>query len=37
LRSGGQHSGRLAAADDALWKAKDMRRDPRVALSVTDL
>jgi hypothetical protein len=22
---------------DAIWKAKDMRRDPRAALSVTDI
>jgi len=27
----------LVCTSDAIWKAKDMRRDPRVALSVTDL
>jgi PPOX class probable F420-dependent enzyme len=27
----------LICTSDAVWKAKDMRRDPRVALSVTDL
>ncbi len=27
----------LVCTSDAGWKAKDMRRDPRVALSVTDL
>jgi PPOX class probable F420-dependent enzyme len=27
----------LLCTSDAIWKAKDMRRDPRVALSVTDL
>jgi hypothetical protein len=27
----------LICTSDAIWKAKDMRRDPRVALSVTDL
>ena len=26
----------LICTSDAIWKAKDMRRDPRVALSVTD-
>jgi PPOX class probable F420-dependent enzyme len=26
-----------ACTSDAIWKAKDVRRDPRVALSVTDL
>jgi hypothetical protein len=26
----------LVCTSDAVWKAKDMRRDPRVALSVTD-
>ena len=26
----------LVCTSDATWKAKDMRRDPRVALSVTD-
>jgi PPOX class probable F420-dependent enzyme len=26
----------LVCTSDAIWKAKDMRRDPRVALSVTD-
>ena len=26
----------LACTSDAIWKAKDMRRDPRVALSVAD-
>ena len=27
----------LVCTSDAIWKAKDMRRDPRVALSVTDI
>jgi len=27
----------LVCTSDAIWKAKDMRRDPRVAMSVTDL
>ena len=27
----------LVCTSDAIWKAKDMRRDPRVALSVTDM
>jgi hypothetical protein len=27
----------LVCTSDAIWKAKDMRRDPRGALSVTDL
>jgi len=27
----------LVCTSDAVWKAKDMRRDPRVGLSVTDL
>ncbi|MGZ4287668.1 MAG: TIGR03618 family F420-dependent PPOX class oxidoreductase [Solirubrobacteraceae bacterium] len=27
----------LVCTSDAIWKAKDMRRDPRVALSVTDV
>lgn len=27
----------LVCTSDAIWKAKDMRRDPRVALWVTDL
>jgi nitroimidazol reductase NimA-like FMN-containing flavoprotein (pyridoxamine 5'-phosphate oxidase superfamily) len=27
----------FVCTSDAIWKAKDMRRDPRVALSVTDL
>ncbi|WP_322756764.1 PPOX class F420-dependent oxidoreductase [Frankia sp. Cas3] len=27
----------LVCTDDSTWKAKDMRRDPRVALSVVDL
>src|SRR5215467_7336800 len=27
----------LVCTSDATWKAKDMRRDPRVALSVTDM
>jgi PPOX class probable F420-dependent enzyme len=27
----------LVCTSDSVWKAKDMRRDPRVALSVTDL
>jgi PPOX class probable F420-dependent enzyme len=27
----------LVRTSDAIWKAKDMRRDPRVALSVTNL
>ena len=27
----------LICTSDAIWKAKDMRRDPRVALSVTDM
>jgi PPOX class probable F420-dependent enzyme len=26
----------LVCTSDAIWKAKDMRRDPRVGLSVTD-
>lgn len=26
----------LVCTSDAIWKAKDMRRDPRVARSVTD-
>jgi PPOX class probable F420-dependent enzyme len=26
----------LVCTSNAIWKAKDMRRDPRVALSVTD-
>lgn len=26
----------LVCTSDAIWKAKDMRHDPRVALSVTD-
>jgi len=26
----------LVCTSDAIWKAKDMRRDPRVAMSVTD-
>ena len=27
----------LVCTSDSIWKAKDMRRDPRVALSVTDM
>src|SRR6202165_1223218 len=27
----------LVCTSDAIWKAKDMRRDPRVALSVSDM
>ena len=27
----------LVCTSDAIWKAKDMRPDPRVALSVTDM
>ena len=27
----------LVCTSDAIWKAKDMRRDPRVAMSVTDM
>jgi PPOX class probable F420-dependent enzyme len=27
----------LICTDESTWKARDMRRDPRVALSVTDL
>jgi PPOX class probable F420-dependent enzyme len=27
----------LVCTSDAIWKAKDMRRNPRVALSVTDM
>ena len=27
----------LVCTSDAIWKARDMRRDPRVALSVTDM
>ena len=27
----------LVCTSDAIWKAKDMRRDPRVALSVSDV
>jgi PPOX class probable F420-dependent enzyme len=27
----------LVCTSDTVWKAKDMRRDPRVGLSVTDL
>ena len=27
----------LVCTSDTIWKAKDMRRDPRVALSVTDM
>ena len=27
----------LVCTSDAVWKAKDMRRDPRVALSVSDM
>ena len=27
----------LVCTSDAIWKAKDMRRDPGVALSVTDM
>ena len=27
----------LGGASEAIWKAKDMRRDPQGALSVTDL
>jgi PPOX class probable F420-dependent enzyme len=27
----------LVCTSDEIWKAKDMRRDPRVALSVTDM
>jgi len=27
----------LVCTSDAIWKATDMRRDPRVALSVTDM
>ena len=27
----------LVCTSDAIWKAKDMRRDPRVAMSVVDL
>jgi Pyridoxamine 5'-phosphate oxidase len=27
----------LVCTSDATWKAKDMRRDPRIALSVADL
>lgn len=27
----------LVCTSDAIWKAKDMRRDPRVAMSVTDV
>ena len=27
----------LVCTSDAIWKAKDMRRDPRVALSVNDM
>ena len=27
----------LVCTSDSIWKAKDMRRDPRVAMSVTDM
>ena len=27
----------LVCTSDAIWKAKDMRRDPRVAMSLTDI
>lgn len=27
----------LVCTSDAIWKAKDMRHDPRVAMSVTDM
>ena len=27
----------LVCTSDAIWKAKDMRRDPMVAMSVTDM
>jgi len=27
----------LVCTSEAIWKAKDMRRDPRVAMSVTDM
>ena len=27
----------LVRTSEAIWKAKDMRRDPRVAMSVTDM
>jgi PPOX class probable F420-dependent enzyme len=27
----------LVCTSDAIWKAKDMRRDPRVSVSVTDM
>ena len=27
----------LVCTSDEIWKAKDMRRDPRVAMSVTDM
>jgi hypothetical protein len=27
----------LVCTSDAIWKAKDMRRDPRVAMSLTDV
>jgi PPOX class probable F420-dependent enzyme len=27
----------LVCTSDAIWKAKDMRRDPRVAMSLTDM
>ena len=27
----------LVCTSDAIWKAKDMRGDPRVAMSVTDM
>ena len=35
--AGVEHEGILICTDAGTWKAKDMRRDPRVSLSVVDL
>ena len=37
VRAGLEDDYILVCTSDAIWKAKDMRRDPRVALSVTDM
>jgi PPOX class probable F420-dependent enzyme len=37
VRAGLEDDYILVCTSDAIWKAKDMRRDPRVALPVTDM
>jgi hypothetical protein len=37
VRAGLKNDHILVCTSDAIWKAKQMRRDPRIALSVTNL